>query len=421
MRSIPLLHRFTARVLAQLLFLTPVLDVMSAYAAEPTPAATQATEAASEPGADEPAPVLTPTNVVVNRTVPTVSAPPTPATFSAEPGDAEFFSARVFPEPLLPMGQTTPEENKALAQAVGLFAHTTLGGNLGALQGFADANPGSAWRAPLLLNLGTFYKSQGYFSKALESWQKAWDLTKGGSELAVAAVADGALGQLSELHMKLGHAEQLQALLDESDGRNVRGSASERVYRAKEGLWQLENQMHFAMPSIVMAFDRIQQLGQSNYQPDPILKAFHPTRMGVSLTESKDLADSLKLEYQMAFRDAAAAIPLPAVVHLKVEHFAAVIEKSGDKYLLDDAFLGGRIWISEDALRAESSGYFLIPGSQLPVGWRAVDAEEARARKGIADLRRRIRTRSNLRLRPSHRVAKPPAPALRWPSTPFNF
>ena len=53
-----------------------------------------------------------------NREVPNVEPPPLYPTFSLEPTDEEFFQARVFREPLLPMeGETNLRENRALADA----------------------------------------------------------------------------------------------------------------------------------------------------------------------------------------------------------------------------------------------------------------------------------------------------------------
>src|SRR5687768_13381093 len=51
-----------------------------------------------------PPPVLTPTHVVVNRTIPQVTPPAKELRFSANPTDNEFFHARVFAEPIVSMG-----------------------------------------------------------------------------------------------------------------------------------------------------------------------------------------------------------------------------------------------------------------------------------------------------------------------------
>ena len=62
-----------------------------------------------------------PPQVTVNRTVPTVTAPPSEPLFSATPTVEEIFRARIFGEPLVPMGEPSAEENRALAQALLTF------------------------------------------------------------------------------------------------------------------------------------------------------------------------------------------------------------------------------------------------------------------------------------------------------------
>ena len=78
----------------------------------------------------------------------------------------------------------------------------------------------------------------------------------------------------------------------------------------------------------------------------------------------------------MAVRTQDAAFVVPSVVHLKVEHFAAITRQEGDRYLLQDPTFGNDLWVTRDALEAETSGYFLIPHGELAPGWRAVDAQE---------------------------------------------
>ncbi len=102
-----------------------------------------------------PAPVLTPTNVVVNRTVPAVQPPSSQPVFSDPPTDQEFFHARVLAGPLVPIGAaTTPDENRALAAALLAFTQRDTTDDASALTKFLDEHPQSAWRASLLTYLG---------------------------------------------------------------------------------------------------------------------------------------------------------------------------------------------------------------------------------------------------------------------------
>ena len=88
--------------------------------------------------------------VTVNRTAPKVSPVPTTLTFSSRPTEAELSRARVFAEPLLPIGATNAAENRALATALVAFVgseprdRTTW-----PLARFLADHPRSAWRLSL--------------------------------------------------------------------------------------------------------------------------------------------------------------------------------------------------------------------------------------------------------------------------------
>src|SRR5437867_11691062 len=72
-------------------------------------------------------------NVVVNRTVPKVTPISDFPVFTPDPNDDEFFRARVFEEPLVPMGgSTSVEEKRALAQALLSYLTSGVAGALSA-------------------------------------------------------------------------------------------------------------------------------------------------------------------------------------------------------------------------------------------------------------------------------------------------
>ena len=74
----------------------------------------------------------------------------------------------------------------------------------------------------------------------------------------------------------------------------------------------------------------------------------------------------------MAFRNKGFPLIVPAVVHLKLDHFAAIIRREGDRYLLEDPTFKNDVWVTREVLEDEASGYFLIAPGKLPEGWRVV-------------------------------------------------
>src|SRR5688572_29530717 len=68
-------------------------------------------------GVSQAAKVL-PAGPTANRTAPKVTPIAAYPTFSNPPRDLEIMRARVFEEPLISMGEPTPDENRALAEAI---------------------------------------------------------------------------------------------------------------------------------------------------------------------------------------------------------------------------------------------------------------------------------------------------------------
>jgi uncharacterized protein HemY len=158
------------------------------------------------------------TVVRVNRTAPKVTPPPDIPSFSAQPTDQEIFRARVFEEPLVPMGRLTSKvENRALAQALLAYLRRGEVEDVSPVLAFLGAHEESPWRASLLMDLGIVYRRTGHYSKALEAWQDAWDLGRSETDPKATAIADRALAELAELNTRLGRVETVETLLQEAE------------------------------------------------------------------------------------------------------------------------------------------------------------------------------------------------------------
>lgn len=112
----------------------------------------------------------------------------------------------------------------------------------------------------------------------------------------------------------------------------------------------------------------------------PLMSKVQSSDKGTNLAQLKDWADQLGLSnYQLAKRAKGAPIVVPSVMHWKLDHFAAIVKKDGERFRTKDPTFGtgGNITLSLAALEAETDGYFLIPGGALPKGWQAVGKTEA--------------------------------------------
>jgi RHS repeat-associated protein len=316
--------------------------------------------------------------VPVNRTVPQVEPPKTALEFSASPTPMELFRARVFEEPLVPVGgEPSPAENAALAAALLGYSNRSGPDDFSSLTGFLETHPQSPWAAALLTDLGLEYYNTAHYSLALEAWGKAWPLGKGARDARGVAVADRAVGELAYMYARLGRMTELDALLKSVQGRTFTGPATEKINGAREGLWTMQNRPEVAFRCGPLALQRI-KLSLNPQDPGDMEKIFNSvsTQKGFSLSQVVELAKKIGLDYQMAFREADGSFVVPSVVHWKVGHYAAMVRREGDRYLLQDPTFGNEVWATKQALEVETSGYFLVPPGAMPHGWREVSAKE---------------------------------------------
>ncbi len=324
--------------------------------------------------------VLTPSHVSVNRTAPQVQAPSSKPQFGENPTDEEIFRARVFEEPLVPAsGTVIPLENKALALALLAYANRSSQDDVGAITGFLSAYPASRWNVALWTNLGIVYRNSGWYSKALAAWEQAWALGKHEQESRVHALVDRAAGELARLNSNLGRLSRLETLLSELGAREVRGPATELLSAARNGMWMMQQKPELSFRCGPMALDSIQNLRGMKKESQELLFHSQSTDHGICLTEVLAMSTQAGMNLQMAKRTTpSTALPLPAVLHWKLDHYAAVLKEQDGRYLVQDPTFGEGLWVSKEALESESSGYVLIPAGSLPQGWQSVSAEEGR-------------------------------------------
>ncbi len=178
--------------------------------------------------------------------------------FSPNPAAQDIFRARVFEEPLVPIGaDPTPAENAALAAALIEYSKRSGPDDFSSLTGFLEIYPKSSWNVALLTNLGLEYYNTGHYSKTLEAWGQAWELGRAATDLKGKAITDRAVGELAYMHARLGQMTELDALLKSVEDRAFSGPATERITGAREGLWNMENRPEIAFRCGPFALHRI--------------------------------------------------------------------------------------------------------------------------------------------------------------------
>ena len=315
--------------------------------------------------------------VAVNRTVPKVGPPPAGLMFSAQPTPQEFFRARVFDEPLVPIGgEPTRAENAALATALLGYSQRIGPDDFSSLTRFLREHPGSVWSASLLTDLGIEYYNTAHYSLALEAWARAWALAKDAADPKGKAIADRAVGELAGLYARLGRMTELEPLLKSVEGREFIGAATELISGARGGLSEMKERPEVSFRCGPLALHRIMLSVDPQHPRTTIIFNSASTTNGLSLAQVAALSQKVDLNYQVAFREKGAAFLVPSVVHWKVGHYAALVRQEGDLYLLQDPTFRNDVWVTKAALEDECSGYFLIPPGVLGQGWRTVGDTE---------------------------------------------
>jgi RHS repeat-associated protein len=299
-------------------------------------------------------------------------------TFKDNPTAEDIFRARIFEEPLVPMGaEPTPGENSDFATALTAFAECGDPDDFSALKEFLDAHPHSPWNGALLTNLGLVYYRRGYYSRALRAWESANMIARTVTDPAQKPLADRAIGELAYMLAKIGRMSELDVLLQSVEHRGFCGPATEKIGGARAGLAEMRDRPEVSFRCGPLALHRIMLAVHPEDPHTELIAACESTPSGFSLKQVDELSRQLGLHYQMAFRESCADLVVPSVAHLAVDHFAAVIRRERGRYLLEDPTFKNDAWVTQAAVDAETSGYFLIPPGELPAGWRAVEQAEA--------------------------------------------
>jgi YD repeat-containing protein len=292
-------------------------------------------------------------------------------------------------EPLVATAATSAQEDAALDAALLNFRRAPPEADFPPraepLIAFVAAHPHSPWRAAILTNLGIGYYRAGYFSKALVAWEQAWQAGRHARDPAARALADRAVGELARMYARLGHAEALQALLDDIVKRPVSGPATELLAGAREGLWAFRNDHGKAYLCGPMALRSLLARAHAPASALELMNAQRSGPRGFDLAQLSALAERAALPHRLIHRTPGEPIPVPSVVHWKLDHYAAIVDEQDGRYLVQDpTFASGDAWLTRAAIDAEASGHFLVPqDASSDAHWRSVSPEEARSIHGM--------------------------------------
>jgi RHS repeat-associated protein len=285
---------------------------------------------------------------------------------------------RVFQTTLISIDTPSDTETTALRSAIDQYARRTVRDDFSALENFLEAYPNGSWSASIHAGLGGECFTVGRYSRALEHWRQAWTLSHGASGREAVALADKSLTELALMLSRLGRREELRELLKEGSQRRPLGTTAVKLDNAVQGLEAMDTKPDLSYRCGPLALSRILAYTHPGREADERIRSSDSPDTGFSLAAVSDLAGDLGMKYQMAFRTPGSAVVLPAVIHWKVGHYAALLKERKGLHLAQDPTFGREAWLSISALDDEASGYFLVPAGPLPKGWRRVDEAEGK-------------------------------------------
>jgi|GEM_PF-4349367 len=327
-----------------------------------------------------------------------------PGQFGNTVSDQELqLSAGIVPVPLTPFGETSPEENRALADVLTEFVRGGEAKGTQALEKFTRQWSGSAWRASALANLGQLLLKQGFYAQATEALKlgrQILEATPGELDLQRQLVAGHLTTQLASARAKMGALDELRDLLNETKDslvpdnlaplRESLTTASLQA-RPKEGA-----ERSCGLTALVTLFRAASRRGPapelfSDSEAQEEVGFVLAEDGGMTLWEMNNLAKAAHLRVAPAKRKAGTeGWPVPSIVHWKWGHFSTILQQGQNSYLIRDRQSGRGRWVSEEVLEEETSGYvfLLLPKvarpdrNPLPEGWESPQGEELKGIRG---------------------------------------
>lgn len=244
----------------------------------------------------------------------------------------------------------------------------------------AMAESGKLGHSTLLVMLasGDELYASGCYSESLQVYQKGWDraLTSKPGHWKEHKLIARLGARLGELYARLGRTSELRALLAVMDARPIEGAetlAFNNLRQAVEGMEQFPEHSFKCGP---LALGKVlSTLRPGSEEPSRIAEIASP-RMGFSLAEVVKIGDEIGFPVK-AVQPGAQQVPVPSVVHWRSEHYAAITQFNEGRYLVEDPTFQRSVWMSPEALRRESSGFFIVPADHADPGWALASAEQA--------------------------------------------
>lgn len=243
---------------------------------------------------------------------------------------------------------------------------------------FTKAYPGSGWTPAIQARLGRHYRNVGRYSMALQVWDQAWQATQQLTDRAGRDLADWTLAQYVTLLTQLGQVDKLAVALAESAGRPLPDDACRELRnRAQSALSAMTAAPQWCYRCGSLCVGLVGDVLTGTKEPSRAVARLPSPLQGYSLQQLRELARELKLSLVPVHWGEVQDLVVPSVVHLRDQHYAAIVSGCGNWYVVLDPTLHEPQRLHRSAILQEATGYFLVPQDRVPPGWSLLDATDA--------------------------------------------
>ncbi|HEV2327698.1 MAG TPA: RHS repeat-associated core domain-containing protein [Verrucomicrobiae bacterium] len=277
--------------------------------------------------------------------------------------------------------QPTDAENKELLE---VLTHLNEAWWRTGLEQFFNDYPNSPWAVSLHYDYACFCRRTGRTTKALENYEAAWNLATKDTDPDGQRLSGTVLANWTDLLSSLGRLEKLKELIAIGDNWYFVNSRDRDMFQgAKDSYYLMRDHPGIAYRCGTFALKSMgEELEPTNRALENLVQIPSP-KNGFSMANLMDISKKYGLNLVAVRRTAGQDLIVPSVVHWRQNHYAAILQKQDDLYLVSDPTFGNQKWMPADVINEEASGEFLVPASLQPDGWTKLARNETEKIHGM--------------------------------------
>jgi YD repeat-containing protein len=235
------------------------------------------------------------------------------------------------------------------------------------LESFVASHTNSAWTPAVRLWLARRAELRSAYGAATEHYAETWAATRGQPGVAARRMAGEALGGLGVALARAGRLAEMDLL--ELDARQVGPLPASGDWAQALDLraWVRKHPTR-AYQCGLYSLDQLGRLTQPGGFQSKLITDTPSSVDGLTAAQLVQIAGQAGLRVQAAWVSVPGVVPVPAIVHLRSEHFIVVREQRGAFYGAYDRAAAGTRWLTAEEVLREASGCVVVSEAAPPVG-----------------------------------------------------